>query len=221
MSNVEEEKSARVLDPVERVSEVIFGLLMAMTFIGSINAATAGTRGGAHDDAHRARVQPRLGTCRRGDVRRAHGDRTHPQSHAARAPARRNGRGGGAGARGRRTAAGSCCRCRHRGSRNPAHGVWSRLRLCRRGATSTSTFSRARSAFSFWSCLRRFLSWCHSCCSIRPTLAVRVSNRVALGMLFLAGGMLARYAGGNVWLSGAAMALTGAVLMAAIMALGG
>jgi hypothetical protein len=30
-----EEKRARVLDPIERVSEVIFGLLMAMTFIGS------------------------------------------------------------------------------------------------------------------------------------------------------------------------------------------
>jgi len=42
MRDTEEEKPARVLDPVERVSEVIFGLLMAMTFIGSINAATAG-----------------------------------------------------------------------------------------------------------------------------------------------------------------------------------
>ena len=33
---------ARVLDPIERVSEVIFGLLMAMTFIGALNVATAG-----------------------------------------------------------------------------------------------------------------------------------------------------------------------------------
>ena len=32
----------RVLDPIERVSEVIFGLLMAMTFIGSLSVATAG-----------------------------------------------------------------------------------------------------------------------------------------------------------------------------------
>jgi Trk-type K+ transport system membrane component len=37
-----EEKPARVLDPIERVSEVIFGLLMAMTFIGSLSVATAG-----------------------------------------------------------------------------------------------------------------------------------------------------------------------------------
>jgi len=55
----------------------------------------------------------------------------------------------------------------------------------------------------------------------QTTLAVRVSNLVALVMLFIAGGILARYSGGSVWLSGAAMALTGAVLMAAIMALGG
>src|SRR5215468_6161807 len=33
---------ARVLDPVDRVSEVIFGLLMAMTFVGSLSVATAG-----------------------------------------------------------------------------------------------------------------------------------------------------------------------------------
>jgi len=31
-----------VLDPIERVSEVVFGVLMAMTFIGAMNVATAG-----------------------------------------------------------------------------------------------------------------------------------------------------------------------------------
>ena len=51
--------------------------------------------------------------------------------------------------------------------------------------------------------------------------AVRVSNFVALGMLFLSGWILARHAGGSRWRGGAAMAVVGAVLMAAIMALGG
>jgi hypothetical protein len=37
-----ETKPARVLDPVERVSEVVFGLLMALTFTGSVSVATAG-----------------------------------------------------------------------------------------------------------------------------------------------------------------------------------
>src|SRR5215467_16297568 len=32
----------RVLDPVDRVSEAMFGLLMAMTFVGSLSVATAG-----------------------------------------------------------------------------------------------------------------------------------------------------------------------------------
>ena len=36
--------SARVLDPFDRVSEVIFGVLMAMTFIGALNVATAGSQ---------------------------------------------------------------------------------------------------------------------------------------------------------------------------------
>ena len=30
-----------MLDPIERASEAIFGVLMAMTFTGSLNAATA------------------------------------------------------------------------------------------------------------------------------------------------------------------------------------
>jgi len=42
MQHAGEEKRASVLDPIERVSEVIFGLLMAMTFIGSLSVATAG-----------------------------------------------------------------------------------------------------------------------------------------------------------------------------------
>jgi hypothetical protein len=33
---------ARLLDPVARVSEILFGLIMALTFTGTLNAATAG-----------------------------------------------------------------------------------------------------------------------------------------------------------------------------------
>jgi VIT1/CCC1 family predicted Fe2+/Mn2+ transporter len=36
------QRSARVLDPVERLSEILFGLIMALTFTGSIHAASAG-----------------------------------------------------------------------------------------------------------------------------------------------------------------------------------
>jgi VIT1/CCC1 family predicted Fe2+/Mn2+ transporter len=55
----------------------------------------------------------------------------------------------------------------------------------------------------------------------QTALAVRVSNLVALVMLFIAGWILAQHAGGSRWQGGTAMAATGAVFMAAIMALGG
>lgn len=36
------EKTRRVLDPIERISEVLFGLIMALTFTGSIRVSSAG-----------------------------------------------------------------------------------------------------------------------------------------------------------------------------------
>lgn len=52
-------------------------------------------------------------------------------------------------------------------------------------------------------------------------LAIRTSNLVALAMLFAAGWILARYSGGNTWFGGAAMTAVGTALMFAIIALGG
>ena len=36
------ESSKRVLDPIDRVSEVLFGLIMVLTFTGSLSVAEAG-----------------------------------------------------------------------------------------------------------------------------------------------------------------------------------
>jgi VIT1/CCC1 family predicted Fe2+/Mn2+ transporter len=47
------------------------------------------------------------------------------------------------------------------------------------------------------------------------------SRLVAVVTLFISGATLARYSHGNVWLNGLTMAAIGALLMAAIMALGG
>jgi len=52
-------------------------------------------------------------------------------------------------------------------------------------------------------------------------VALRTSNVIAVVMLFIAGALLARYAGGTPWRGGLAMAATGVALLAAIMALGG
>jgi VIT1/CCC1 family predicted Fe2+/Mn2+ transporter len=52
-------------------------------------------------------------------------------------------------------------------------------------------------------------------------LAMRVSNAVALVILFIGGFQLGHYAGGVAWRTGLAMAAVGAVLVSIIMALGG
>jgi hypothetical protein len=42
MSEVSEPSSERILDPMERISETLFGLIMVLTFICSLGVATAG-----------------------------------------------------------------------------------------------------------------------------------------------------------------------------------
>jgi len=42
MADERNQRSGRVLDPIARVSEVLFGLIMALTFTGTLSAATAG-----------------------------------------------------------------------------------------------------------------------------------------------------------------------------------
>ena len=42
MANELEKERRRLLDPVDRVSEILFGLIMAVTIVGSLSAATAG-----------------------------------------------------------------------------------------------------------------------------------------------------------------------------------
>lgn len=55
----------------------------------------------------------------------------------------------------------------------------------------------------------------------RTALAVRVSNLVGLAVLFIAGWVLAKYAGAKPWQGAITLAVTGAVLITAIIALGG
>jgi VIT1/CCC1 family predicted Fe2+/Mn2+ transporter len=52
-------------------------------------------------------------------------------------------------------------------------------------------------------------------------LALRLSNLLAVTTLFVGGGLLGRYAGGIAWRYGAGMAAIGVVLVAVIIALGG
>jgi VIT1/CCC1 family predicted Fe2+/Mn2+ transporter len=55
----------------------------------------------------------------------------------------------------------------------------------------------------------------------QPRFALRVSNGLLLGMLFLVGHRWAKFTGGSPWRTGLVLTLIGGVLVAIAMALGG
>ncbi len=210
----------RVLDPIERVSEVIFGLLMAMTFIGSLSVATAGR------EEVRTMMITALGCNLAWGLAdavmylvRTVTERTRNRVLLARL------RGGSDAVAGQalvadalppRIAAAAGTDglelLRRRLVEQPAPPVQSHLGL--------DDFKGALGVFLLV-VLATFPVVVPFMLFDQAAPAVRVSNFVALGMLFLSGWILARHAGGSRWRGGAAMAVVGAVLMAAIMALGG
>ena len=220
MRNIGEEKRARVLDPVERVSEVIFGLLMAMTFIGSLSVATAGR------EEVRTMMITALGCNLAWGLAdavmylvRTVTERTRNRSLLARL------RGGMDPAAGQALAAEALPQ--RFATAIGADGLEALRRLL---AELPALPAGPRLGWDdFKGALGVFLLVVLATFPVvvpfmlldQTAPAVRVSNLVALVMLFIAGWMLARYAGGSRWRGGAAMAATGAALMAAIMALGG
>lgn len=219
MHDSEHEKRAPVLDPVDRVSEVIFGLLMAMTFVGSLSVATAGQEEertmmiaafGCNlawgltdavmyllrtlaDRSRNRRLLQRLKDTPDAEAGRALIADTLPSRLAA-----------AAGADG--------LEMLRRRLLDYATPVPPRLRL--------DDFKAALGIFLLVA-LATFPVVIPFILVEPAARAVRASNLIALGMLFLAGALLARYAGGNVWVGGCLMAITGTALIFAIMALGG
>jgi VIT1/CCC1 family predicted Fe2+/Mn2+ transporter len=215
-----EERPSRVLDPIERVSEVIFGLLMAMTFIGSLSVATAGR------EEVRTMMIAALGCNLAWGLADAVmylvgtvTGRTRNRTLLARV------RGGADAATGQALVAEALPE-----GLPAAVGVEGLEALRRRLVESrVQPTGPGLGAADFKGALGVFLLVVAATFPAvvpfmvfdQAALAVRASNAVALVILFIAGWMLARYAGGNPWRSGAAMAVTGAVLVAVIMALGG
>ena len=220
MREVGEEKRARVLDPIERVSEVIFGLLMAMTFIGSLSVATAGR------EEIRTMMITALGCNLAWGLAdavmylvRTVTERTRNRALLARL------RGGADAATGQALVAEALppglAAVARAGELEPLRRRLAELpALPVRPHLGPDDFKGALGVFLLV-VLATFPVVVPFMLLDQAALAVRVSNFVALGMLFLAGWILARYAGGSPWRGGAAMAVVGAVLMAAIMALGG
>ena len=214
-----EAASRRVLDPIDRVSEMLFGLLMAMTFIGAVNAAGDGK------EEVRTMMLAALG------CNLAWGltdgvmylvsiltERTRSRSLLARL------RSADADT-GRRLLAGVL----------PAGVVAAAgddgMELLRRrlAGVPDSALPPRLGSEDFKGALGVFLIVVIATFPLvvpfmlvgELALAMRLSNAVALVMLFLGGWTLARYSGGNPWRAGLALAAIGAVLTAAIMALGG
>jgi len=215
-----EEKPSRVLDPVERMSEVIFGLLMAMTFVGALSVASAG------QEEIRTMMITALGCNLAWGLADAvmYLVRTATE-HTRHLKLLARLRGGADAVTGQEFIAQALPPLLAAAAGTEALETI-RRRLVemplapRRLPLGLDDFKGALGVFLLV-VLATFPVVVPFMLLDQTALAVRVSNLVALGMLFLSGGILARYSGGSVWWGGAAMAVTGALLMAAIMALGG
>ena len=164
------QESKRVLDPIQRVQEVIFGVLMAMTFIGAMNAATAG----------REEVRTVMKTALGCNLAWGLADAVMYVVAVITERTRDDLRP----------------RLRGRDLRG-ALGVFLLVAL--------STFPLVLPFLAFSDLERALLA----------------SRLVALAILFVGGWLLARHAGGNRWLAGFGLATVGALLLSAIVALGG
>jgi VIT1/CCC1 family predicted Fe2+/Mn2+ transporter len=174
--------SGRVLDPIERVSEVIFGVLMAMTFIGSLSVASGG----------REEVRTAMIAALGCNIAWGLADAVMylvavlTERTRERTVLREQGRGAEA-----------------QSPRLTGHDWKGALGVFILVAASTFPLVVPFLVFD------------------RLAPALIASRGVALAMLFLGGWLLARYSGGGRWLAGFGMAAAGAVLLAAIIALGG
>ena len=214
------EKRAPVLDPVSRVSEIIFGLLMALSFTGSLSVATAGreevrtmmlTALGCNlawglADAVMYLIGTLTGRARNlALLRHVRSAADAPAAHASIAEAL-------PGRLGEVIGAGGLEDIRRR--LNALTELPARTRL------GWDDFLGAVGVFLLV-VLATFPVVVPFMLISETGLAMRVSNAVALVMLFVAGYRLGRYAGIAAWRAGFALVVVGAALVFAIMALGG
>jgi VIT1/CCC1 family predicted Fe2+/Mn2+ transporter len=210
----------RVLDPVDRVSEIIFGLLMALAITGSLSVAGAGR------DEVRTMMFAAIGcniawglvdgimylvqtlTERTRNVNliaRLHGLADADAAHRIIAEALPGRLGEQAGPQALEA-------LRQRLLALPANSLDARLR----GEDYVGAFE-----VFILVVLSTFPVVIPYAFIDELKLAMRVSNLVSLLMLFAGGWILARHSGGRPWTSGLAMAAIGAALSVAIIALGG
>jgi hypothetical protein len=220
MSELQSEKHAPVLDPIDRVSEIIFGLIMALSFTGAVSAATAGR------EEIRTLLFAALGcnlawglvdgvmylvsllterTRNLTLLRRVRSATATQDAHAIIADAM-------PGRLGTVITAETLEDIRQRIAALPE--------LPARGRLGWDDYIGALGVFLIV-VLTTFPVVIPFILFSETMLAMRVSNAVALVILFACGFTLGRYAGGIPWRSGFAMAVIGVALVAATIALGG
>jgi VIT1/CCC1 family predicted Fe2+/Mn2+ transporter len=209
----------RVLDPVDRASEIVFGLLMALTFTGSISVATAG-----REEVRKMMVEA-LGCNLAWGLTDAVmyliaivTERSRAATLLARLHATTD-----ADAAHKLIADALPPRIGAVVSSDVLEPV--RQRLLAGGYTPTLPLGRD----DFLGALGVFLLVVLVTFPVvipfavldTTMLALRISNAVALVTLFASGWTLGRYAGANPWLAGLVMAALGVALVGVIIALGG
>jgi len=212
--------SRRVLDPIDRTSEILFGVIMALTFTGSIRVADAG-----HEDIRGVLVGAIGCNLAWGLV-----DATMYLMAAFMA-------------RARLFVTLKAIRRIH--TPEAAHGLildllpsalssaltaadveTLRERLNQQApASPVVTFTRAdwlgAAGVFLLVCLSTFPVVVPLMVVREPRLALRISNTVAVLMLFILGTLLGRYAGRPGWRTGLGMVTVGLALVAVTVALGG
>jgi len=216
---MESAQRRRMLDPIDRISEILFGLIMAVTIVGSLSVADAG----------RNEVRSIMGAALGCNLAwglvdavmylvRALTERTRNRSLA-------------------RQVTGAETATAHRliGETLPEHvaaitGPDELEGMRRRLLASSVPDSAGLRAEDYLAALGVFLLVVLATFPVvvpflligEPALAMRVSRVVSLGMLFVAGYALGRYAGHpHPARTGLLMLLLGAALVVAVMALGG
>jgi VIT1/CCC1 family predicted Fe2+/Mn2+ transporter len=209
-----------VLDPIDRASEIVFGLLMALTFTGSVSVATGG------GEAVRTMMAAALG-CNLAwglaDAVMYLVSIATTRSRAAKLLERLRETTDAAAAH---ALIADALPPRVSAAASPAA-----LEDLRQGllAAAGAPAARLLGRDDFLGALGVFLLVVLATFPVvipfavldTTALALRVSNALALVTLFAAGWTLARYAGAKGWIGGVVMAALGTVLVGAIIALGG
>jgi hypothetical protein len=220
VSAADQDEAGRVLDPVERITEVMFGLLMALTFTGTLSVASAG----------REEVRTMMLTALGCNIAWGLADAVMYLVRTVTARTRnrtllRQIQAAVDAAAGRRVVADALPQ-----SLVDAVGTDALEPMRARLAADTVTARgpllglrdwRGASGVFLLVVLATFPVVIPFMVFEQTALAMRASNAVSVAMLFAAGWTLASYAGGSRWRGGLAMAVVGILLIIAIIALGG